>query len=114
MAFRDEKQRIAEAIAAQIPDHASLFINIGTTTESIWRVATNLSRLEHGHVGPTPENAGPLHDGDNLLVQTLPHAHATLLDESLPQGAAPSRGYEITNLASADSLIAETVTSFRC
>ncbi len=31
--MRDEKQRIGEAIAAQIPDHASLFINIGTTTE---------------------------------------------------------------------------------
>ena len=33
--MRDEKQRIAEAIAAQIPDHASLFINIGTTTEEV-------------------------------------------------------------------------------
>ena len=33
--MRDEKQRIGEAIAAQIPDHASLFINIGTTTEAI-------------------------------------------------------------------------------
>ena len=32
--MRDEKQRIADAIAAQIPDHASLFINIGTTTEA--------------------------------------------------------------------------------
>lgn len=29
------KQRIAKAIAAHIPDHASLFINIGTTTETI-------------------------------------------------------------------------------
>lgn len=35
--MRDEKQRIAEAIAAQIPDHASLFINIGTTTEALAR-----------------------------------------------------------------------------
>jgi DeoR family glycerol-3-phosphate regulon repressor len=35
--MRDEKQRIAAAIAAQIPDHASLFINIGTTTEAIAR-----------------------------------------------------------------------------
>ncbi|OBY91123.1 MULTISPECIES: DeoR/GlpR family transcriptional regulator [Pseudomonas] len=35
--MRDEKQRIAEAIAAQIPDNASLFINIGTTTEAIAR-----------------------------------------------------------------------------
>ena len=33
--MREDKQRIAEAIAAQIPDHASLFINIGTTTEAI-------------------------------------------------------------------------------
>jgi DeoR family glycerol-3-phosphate regulon repressor len=30
-----EKQAIARAIALQIPDHSSLFINIGTTTESI-------------------------------------------------------------------------------
>ena len=30
-----EKQRIAVAVAAQIPDHASLFINIGTTTEEV-------------------------------------------------------------------------------
>jgi DeoR family glycerol-3-phosphate regulon repressor len=35
--MRDEKQRIAEAIAAHIPDNASLFINIGTTTEAIAR-----------------------------------------------------------------------------
>ncbi|MCE4070330.1 MULTISPECIES: DeoR/GlpR family transcriptional regulator [Pseudomonas] len=35
--MRDEKQRIAEAIATQIPDNASLFINIGTTTEAIAR-----------------------------------------------------------------------------
>ena len=35
--MRDEKQRIAEAIAAAIPDHASLFITIGTTTEAVAR-----------------------------------------------------------------------------
>ncbi|AOE86926.1 DeoR/GlpR family DNA-binding transcription regulator [Pseudomonas sp. TCU-HL1] len=34
---RDEKQRIADAVAEYIPDHASLFINIGTTTEAIAR-----------------------------------------------------------------------------
>ena len=33
--MRDEKRRIGEAIAAQIPDHASIFINIGTTTEEV-------------------------------------------------------------------------------
>jgi len=32
-----EKQRIAEAIAVAVPDHASLFINIGTTTQAIAR-----------------------------------------------------------------------------
>ncbi|WP_108126887.1 DeoR family transcriptional regulator [Saccharospirillum mangrovi] len=31
------KGRIAAVVAAQIPDHASLFINIGTTTETIAR-----------------------------------------------------------------------------
>src|SRR3990167_3405861 len=35
--LREGCQRIAEAIAAHIPDHASLFINIGTTTEAIAR-----------------------------------------------------------------------------
>lgn len=39
--MRDEKQRIAEAVARQIPDHASLFINIGTTTEAIARALLN-------------------------------------------------------------------------
>ncbi|WP_028239011.1 DeoR family transcriptional regulator [Stutzerimonas azotifigens] len=33
--MREEKKRIAQAVAAQVPDHASLFINIGTTTEAI-------------------------------------------------------------------------------
>lgn len=31
----DEKQRIADAIAERVPDNSSLFINIGTTTETI-------------------------------------------------------------------------------
>lgn len=31
----EEKRRIAIAIAADIPNHASLFINIGTTTEAV-------------------------------------------------------------------------------
>jgi len=31
----EEKTRIGEAIAAKIPDHSSMFINIGTTTETI-------------------------------------------------------------------------------
>ncbi|RML62763.1 Glycerol-3-phosphate regulon repressor, partial [Pseudomonas syringae pv. pisi] len=44
--MRDEKQRIAEAIAAQIPDNASLFINIGTTTESIARALLNHNNLK--------------------------------------------------------------------
>lgn len=33
----EEKQRIALAVAESIPDHASLFINIGTTNEAIAR-----------------------------------------------------------------------------
>lgn len=31
----EEKQKIAQAIARRIPNHASLFINIGTTTETV-------------------------------------------------------------------------------
>jgi DeoR family transcriptional regulator, glycerol-3-phosphate regulon repressor len=34
---REEKQRIAACAAAMIPDNASLFINIGTTTEEVAR-----------------------------------------------------------------------------
>jgi len=44
--MRDEKQRIAEAIAAHIPDNASLFINIGTTTEAIAHALLGHSHLK--------------------------------------------------------------------
>lgn len=40
-----EKQRIARLVASQIPDRASLFINIGTTTEEIARALNNHQRL---------------------------------------------------------------------
>jgi DeoR family transcriptional regulator, glycerol-3-phosphate regulon repressor len=33
----EEKRRIARLLAAHVPDHASLFINIGTTTEEVAR-----------------------------------------------------------------------------
>ncbi|UDM17049.1 DeoR family transcriptional regulator [Vogesella sp. XCS3] len=33
----EEKRRIARAVAAEIPDNASLFINLGTTTEEVAR-----------------------------------------------------------------------------
>lgn len=35
ISFPEEKKRIADAIAREIPDYASMFINIGTTTEAI-------------------------------------------------------------------------------
>lgn len=40
-----EKQKIAAAVARQIPDQASLFINIGTTTEAIAQALGSHSRL---------------------------------------------------------------------
>ncbi len=40
-----EKQRIARLVAGQIPDHASLFINIGTTTEEIAKSLCDHDRL---------------------------------------------------------------------
>lgn len=40
-----EKQKIAQIIARQIPDHASLFINIGTTTEAIAQALGQHRRL---------------------------------------------------------------------
>lgn len=41
----EEKQRIARMVARHIPDHASVFINIGTTTEEIARALTDHLRL---------------------------------------------------------------------
>ena len=40
-----EKQMIARMVAAQIPDHASIFINIGTTTEAVAQALCNHKRL---------------------------------------------------------------------
>jgi DeoR family glycerol-3-phosphate regulon repressor len=42
--FHDEKRRIAALAASHIPDHASLFVNLGTTTEEV-------ARALHKHVG---------------------------------------------------------------
>lgn len=39
------KQRIAAMVAADVPEHASLFINIGTTTEQVARAL-----LDHQHL----------------------------------------------------------------
>lgn len=44
MCFK-EKQKIARMVAAEIPDRASLFINIGTTTEAIAQALCNHKRL---------------------------------------------------------------------
>lgn len=60
--MREEKQRIAEAVAAAIPDHASLFINIGTTTEAIARALLN-------------------HRGLKVITNNL-HVAATLADKA--------------------------------
>ena len=40
-----EKQQIAQMVASEIPDHASLFINIGTTTEEIAKCLCDHERL---------------------------------------------------------------------
>lgn len=40
-----EKQKIAHMVAKRIPDNASLFINIGTTTEAIAQALCNHNRL---------------------------------------------------------------------
>jgi DeoR family glycerol-3-phosphate regulon repressor len=44
LCFR-EKQKIAQLLAQHIPDNASLFINIGTTTEAIAHALVNHKRL---------------------------------------------------------------------
>lgn len=40
-----EKQRIAKMVADHIPEHASLFINLGTTTEEVARALCDHKRL---------------------------------------------------------------------
>ncbi len=40
-----EKTRIAQIVAQQIPDHASLFLNIGTTTEEVAKALSNHKNL---------------------------------------------------------------------
>jgi len=42
----EEKRRIARMVAAAIPDHASLFVNIGTTTEEVARELVHHRRLK--------------------------------------------------------------------
>jgi len=41
VAFLKEKQAIAAKVALEIPDHSSIFINIGTTTEAIAQALLN-------------------------------------------------------------------------
>ncbi len=43
--FFKEKQKISHMVANQVPDNASLFINIGTTTEAIALALCNHNRL---------------------------------------------------------------------
>lgn len=43
---RDAKQKIARATALMIPDHASLFLNIGTTTEAVARALSQHRNLK--------------------------------------------------------------------
>ena len=45
VAFLKEKQKIAEKVAYEIPDHSSIFINIGTTTEAIAQALLNHNDL---------------------------------------------------------------------
>lgn len=42
----DQKERIAKAIAEQIPNFSSLFINIGTTTEAVAKALLNHTGLQ--------------------------------------------------------------------
>ena len=41
-----EKQKIAQMVAENIPDHASLFLNIGTTTEEVANALSGHQRLK--------------------------------------------------------------------
>ena len=48
----EEKRRIAQLVAGHIPDHASLFINIGTTTEEVARALLRACRPAGDHQQP--------------------------------------------------------------
>ena len=43
----EAKIRIAQSVVAQIPDNASLFINIGTTTEEVAKALENRQPAHH-------------------------------------------------------------------
>ena len=64
--FHDEKRRIAQLAARHIPDGASLFINIGTTTEEV-----AVALLEHRHLRVITNNlhvASILSENDRFEV----------------------------------------------
>jgi DeoR family glycerol-3-phosphate regulon repressor len=49
--YLEEKRRIARTLARHIPDQASLFINIGTTTEEVTKALMKHQGLRQEHVG---------------------------------------------------------------
>src|SRR5260370_7079314 len=59
--FHDEKRRIAALVASHIPDQASLFINLGTTTEEVARA---LNRHRGLHVITNNLNVASMMSGD--------------------------------------------------
>jgi len=64
--FHEEKRRIAQLAAQHIPDGASLFINIGTTTEEV-----AVALLEHSHLRVITNNlhvASILSENDRFEV----------------------------------------------
>ena len=64
--FHEEKRRIAQLAARHIPDGASLFINIGTTTEEV-----AVALLEHSHLRVITNNlhvASILSENDRFEV----------------------------------------------
>ncbi|TWC28036.1 DeoR family transcriptional regulator [Pseudomonas sp. SJZ079] len=81
--WHEEKERIAQAVAAQVPDHASLFITIGTTTEAIARALLNHRGLKvitnNMHVATT---LGAKGDFEVFLVGGKVRADGGLVGES--------------------------------
>lgn len=82
-----EKKSIAEQIAAHIPDHASLFINLGTTTEAVAHA------LKH-------------HKGLKVITNNLHVAHTLSLNTDfeviIAGGVVRSRDQGVTGEAAID------------
>ena len=57
--YQEEKRRIAHTLSSHIPDKASLFINIGTTTEEVAKALMKHKGLDYSDRPPRHQSVVP-------------------------------------------------------